>query len=156
MSSKDRSLSLKDKILHLDLIGATILIAAVCCLLLALQWGGITLAWNSSQVIGLFVGFGMLILVFILIQWRLEEKATIPLRFLRQRSIIMGACFSFFINGSNYIVSSFNFGADSTGPIILFRMDTSCLSISRLLKMSRPLSVVFDIFRSLFQRWEQS
>lgn len=104
LRNEDRSLSIKVKLLHMDLFGALILISAICCLLLALQWGGSTLPWKSSKVIGLLIGFGLLISLFALIEWRLEEKATIPLRFLKQRSLLMGASFGFLIYASNYIV----------------------------------------------------
>ena len=77
----------------------------MCCLLLALQWGGSKIPWGSSKIIGLFVGFGLLISLFVLVEWKLEEKATVPLRFLRQRSLLMSAFFAFLIYASNYIVS---------------------------------------------------
>lgn len=105
LKNEDRSLSIKVKLLHMDLFGALMLISAICCLLLALQWGGSNSPWNSSKIIGLFVGFGLLIILFILVEWRLEEKATVPLRFLKQRSLLMSASFGFLVYASNYIVS---------------------------------------------------
>lgn len=89
----------------MDALGALTLIAAVTCLLLALQWGGQTLPWNSSRVIGLFVGFGVLTIVFGLSQWRLGNKATIPLRILRQRSVIMGCFYIALLDMTAYTVS---------------------------------------------------
>ncbi|KAI1450516.1 major facilitator superfamily domain-containing protein [Annulohypoxylon stygium] len=41
---------------HLDLIGFALLAPAVVQLLLALEYGGNQFAWNSSQIIGLFIG----------------------------------------------------------------------------------------------------
>lgn len=102
--SKDRQLPLKAKLKHMDPLGATSLIAAVCCLLLALHWGGATLSWSSSRVIGLFVGFGLLIVAFGALQWKLGERATIPLRVLRQRSVLMGSLFLFFVNMTLFAV----------------------------------------------------
>ena len=102
----DRSLSIKVKLLHMDVAGAAIFISAICCLLLALQWGGTTRPWKSSTIIGLLVGFMLLIIIFIVLEWRQKEKATIPLRFLKQRSLLMGACFATLIYASNYLVGS--------------------------------------------------
>jgi len=99
-----RSLPLREKLQHMDFVGAGLLLAAVCCLLLALQWGGTKKPWGSSQIIGLFVGFGLLTVAFGFVQWRLGENATIPLRVLRQRSVLMGAWFLFFLQMSSYTV----------------------------------------------------
>ncbi|KAI0421705.1 hypothetical protein F5X98DRAFT_219950 [Xylaria grammica] len=41
---------------HLDLIGFFLLAPATLQLILALRFGGVNYPWNSSQVIGLFVG----------------------------------------------------------------------------------------------------
>ncbi|MCJ1376700.1 hypothetical protein MMC20_007945 [Loxospora ochrophaea] len=98
----NRRLPFKTKILHMDLLGAITLVAAICCLLLALQWGGTTLPWKSSKIIGLLIGFGILLIIFGALQWKFGEKATIPLRILRQRSILSGCCFTFLLNMSVY------------------------------------------------------
>lgn len=90
----------------MDFGGTIILIASVCCMLLALQWGGSKFSWKSSQVIGLFVGFGVLVTLFGYLQYRLGDRATIPRKILLQRSILMGCCYVFFLNMSNYTVGS--------------------------------------------------
>lgn len=56
------------RILQLDLLGAALVIPAIVCLLLALQWGGATYPWNSSRVIGLFVGAVILGILFVIVQ----------------------------------------------------------------------------------------
>ncbi|KAJ5131932.1 Efflux pump roqT [Penicillium atrosanguineum] len=63
-NNQDRKLSFSHIAQELDLIGASLLIPAIICLILALQWGGNAYAWGSSQIIVLFVGFGLLILLF--------------------------------------------------------------------------------------------
>ena len=100
---------LREKLKHMDITGAAILVASVCCLLLALQWGGTSQPWNSPRIIGLFVGFGLLITIFGTLQWWLKENATIPLRVLRQRTVLAGGVFSFFVNMSNYVVRNSHF-----------------------------------------------
>lgn len=88
----------------MDVTGATLFLAAICCLVLALQWGGLTLPWSSSTVIGLFVGAGLIILVFASVQWKRGDDALIPSRVLRQRSVLMGSLYLFFMGMVNYIV----------------------------------------------------
>ncbi|KAK5046733.1 hypothetical protein LTR84_007494 [Exophiala bonariae] len=92
------------RILELDLIGASILIPAIICLLLAVQWGGSTYPWNSSRIIGLFVGAGILLVLFGVSQWRLGEAATIPPRLLRQRTLMAACAFVFFFGAGIFIL----------------------------------------------------
>lgn len=88
-------MTLKEKILEIDILGAVLLICAIVCLLLALQWGGTTFPWNDSKVFGLFIGFGLIVSLFIYVQFKRGDKATIPPRiFLRQRTILVCAVFS--------------------------------------------------------------
>ena len=101
----ERRLLIKDKLKRMDPLGAILVIASVCCLLLALQWGGTTMPWRSKTVVGLLIGFGLLLITFGLVQWWNGEKATIPLRIMWQRSVFMGAWFHFFLEMSIYIVS---------------------------------------------------
>ncbi|KAK7751747.1 hypothetical protein SLS62_006232 [Diatrype stigma] len=57
VAGKSVPVSLKTKLLHLDPVGGAIAMGAIICFILALQDAGSTLPWNSSQVIGLLVGF---------------------------------------------------------------------------------------------------
>lgn len=92
------------RILELDLVGAAILIPGIICLLLAVQWGGSTYPWNSSRIIGLFVGAGLLLVLFGISQWRLGEAATIPPRLLRQRTLMAACAFVFFFGAGIFIL----------------------------------------------------
>lgn len=108
VENESRRLPVKTKLRHMDGLGAVTLISAVTCLLLALQWGGHTIPWSSSRIIGLFVGFGCLTIFFGLLQWKLGEKATIPLRILKQRSVLMGCFFIAFLDMTAYTVGLIN------------------------------------------------
>lgn len=88
-----------------DYIGITLTIAWVSCLILAMQFGSSSSKWRSSKVIGLFVGAGLLLIAFFLSQWYQGERSTVPLRVARQRSVLMGALYSFFLEISIYVVS---------------------------------------------------
>ena len=99
----ERRLPIMKKLQHLDPLGAALLIGSVCCLALALQWGGATLKWRSAKVIGLFVGFGLLGIAFFIFEWKAGERAMLPLRVFGQRSILLGCfyvCFFQMINDS--------------------------------------------------------
>ncbi|ESZ92470.1 hypothetical protein SBOR_7133 [Sclerotinia borealis F-4128] len=82
------SLTLKQRILKLDLLGASLLIPAIICLLLPLQWGGSTYPWNSGHIIGLFVTSGCLTLLFIYTQIRLGEAGTLPPYLFQNRNTV--------------------------------------------------------------------
>ncbi|CAN8098089.1 unnamed protein product [Discula destructiva] len=86
--------------LRLDLLGTATLIPAVICLLLALQWGGSTYPWNSSHIIGLFVGAALLGALFVAIQFWKGDEATLPLRFFRNRNVLFAMLFSFFFGAA--------------------------------------------------------
>jgi len=93
-------LSFVQRILKLDLIGASIIIPAIVCLLLALQWGGSTYPWSNSRIIGLFVGAGGLIVLFILSQIRAGERGTLPPRLFKNRNVVFAMAFAFFFGAA--------------------------------------------------------
>jgi MFS family permease len=93
-----------DRIKELDLIGASILIPAIVMLLLAVQWGGTTYAWNSSTVIGLFVGAGLMLIIFVASQIYFGEKATLPPRILKQRTVAAASTFVFFFGAGVFVL----------------------------------------------------
>lgn len=97
--------TLLQKAWDLDPVGALLIIAAVVCLLLALQWGGQSRSWGSSSVVGLLVGFVVILGVFFWTQWRLGDDATLPLWVFTRRSLLAGAAFSFFFSMPSYVVS---------------------------------------------------
>ncbi|KAF1953297.1 MFS transporter [Byssothecium circinans] len=87
-------MSVKDRIKEIDLLGALFLICAIVSLLLALQWGGQTYPWKNSKVWGTLLGFGLIISVFIGLQVRQKDRATIPVRVFKQRTILVSCVFT--------------------------------------------------------------
>lgn len=69
-------LTWKQRASQLDLIGTAFFMPAIVCLLLALQWGGSKYPWGNARIIVLFVLFGVLIGIFIFIQFKRGENAT--------------------------------------------------------------------------------
>ena len=54
-------------------------------------------------MITLFLVFGVLLIAFLLLQWRLGETATIPPRIMGQRMIWSASWFAFFISGAFFL-----------------------------------------------------
>ena len=95
VSEEAHRASYYEKLLQMDLIGAAFIMAAVVCLLLALQWGGVTKPWKSSGVIGTIVGFAVISLAFCAVEWWQGDRALILPRILKKRVIWSGSAFSF-------------------------------------------------------------
>ncbi|CAD0016253.1 unnamed protein product [Aureobasidium pullulans] len=92
------NMTFKEKIRQIDLLGAFLLICAIVCLLLALQWGGTTYPWSNSKVWGCLLGFGLIISIFIALQIKLGDRATLPPRILvKQRTVLSSAAYSTFL-----------------------------------------------------------
>ncbi|KAJ2992653.1 hypothetical protein NUW58_g2094 [Xylaria curta] len=91
------------RLMHFDPIGTLIFIPAIVSLLLALQWGGTTYPWNNGRIIGLFVVFGVLLLVFLYLQWHQQENATVPPRIFRNRTVMAGSFFAFSLGSAFFL-----------------------------------------------------
>lgn len=87
--------SWKEKLLQMDISGASIIFAAVICYLLALQWGGVTKQWSSSDVVGTLVGFGVLVIVFLVNEYFQGARALLLPVILKDSTIALGCAFSF-------------------------------------------------------------
>ncbi|KAL1836082.1 hypothetical protein VTJ49DRAFT_5605 [Mycothermus thermophilus] len=96
IDQKRDDLTVLQRILRLDLPGTAMIIPAVVCLLLALQWGGTEHPWNSSVIIGLFVGFGLMLIIFIGIQIWKGDHGTLPPRLFKNKDVVCAMLFAFF------------------------------------------------------------
>lgn len=80
---------------EMDLPGLTLIVGAVVCFTLAMQWGGISKAWSSGPVVGTLVGFIVMSILFVVIQWKSGERAMVVGRIFKRRTIAVGSAFSF-------------------------------------------------------------
>lgn len=96
--------SILARVLQLDLLGTAILIPCVVCLLLALQWGGAEYPWNDSRIIGLFVGFALMAILFTVIQLREGDKGTLPPRLFKNRNVLCAMLFAFFFGAAFFSI----------------------------------------------------
>lgn len=89
---------------RIDWLGAITLVGAVVCLIFALELGGKLYAWDSVQIMGLFGGFALLTVSFLIAESRAEEPI-ISFRMFKDRLYAtsnMVACLS----GAAFIVAS--------------------------------------------------
>ena len=93
-------LSTKDKVEKMDPIGTSCFLPGMVCLLLALQWGGTTYAWNNGRVIVLLVLAFVLLVTFIIVQVWKKDNATVPPRIFTQGSIGFGFLYTACVGGS--------------------------------------------------------
>ncbi|KAK6533759.1 hypothetical protein TWF694_002690 [Orbilia ellipsospora] len=96
------NLTIKERIQHINVLGAFFLICAITCLLIALQFGGFTYKWSDPRIYGCIIGFGVLISIFLYIQFRDKDHAIIPLRILRNRTVLASCGFLAFISMALY------------------------------------------------------
>lgn len=79
----------------MDVPGFLVIVRAVVCYLLAMQWGGVMKSWGSADVVGTLVGSILLLLLFLVVEWYQGEKALLLSSILRRRTIALGCAFSF-------------------------------------------------------------
>ena len=97
---RESGATIKERIKQLDPIGTIIFIPSMVCLILALQWGGVTYSWSSGRLIALLVVFAVTFVCWIGVQIWKKDDATVPPRIFCQRSIAAGFTFTFLLAGS--------------------------------------------------------
>lgn len=107
--------SFSSRFRQLDIYGTAIFLPAIVCLLLALQWGGIDYPWKSAKIIGLFVGFALMIIIFIAIQFWQGDRGTLPPRLFKDRNVVSAMAFGFFFGGGFFPLIYYL--CESTPPI---------------------------------------
>ncbi|CAG8918355.1 unnamed protein product [Penicillium salamii] len=95
--------SFKEQMKELDLIGSFFFLPAIISLLLALQWGGSKYPWNDGRIIALFVVFGVLLIAFVAVQCWAQDRATIPPRLIKNRSVWGSVWFSLALGSAFFI-----------------------------------------------------
>ncbi|KAJ5143534.1 uncharacterized protein N7515_002321 [Penicillium bovifimosum] len=95
----------KEQIKELDLIGSFFFLPAIISLLLALQWGGTRYAWSNGRIIGLFVVFGVLGLIFIGTQIWAGDRATVPPRLIKNRNVWGSAWYAAALGAAFFVLT---------------------------------------------------
>lgn len=103
-SREASTLSFRQKLDELDFLGTLVFLPSIVCLLIGLQWGATRYAWSSGRVIALLILAALFAASFVAIQIWKQDKATVPPRIFRQRSIAFGAWFSFWLGGGYFLL----------------------------------------------------
>ncbi|KAH8808033.1 major facilitator superfamily domain-containing protein [Xylogone sp. PMI_703] len=94
----------REKILQMDPIGTGIIIPAVVCFILALQWGGQSASWHSGKVVATLVVFGVLMVVFCINEYFQGEHAIVVPRLMKNRVVAVGMIYVFFLAGGFFLL----------------------------------------------------
>lgn len=95
--------TLREQILMLDLEGTFFFIPGIVCLLLALQWGGTKYPWNNGRIIALFIISGVLMICFLGIQYWKQDRATVPPRVFKTRTVWSCCFFAVCLGGAFFL-----------------------------------------------------
>ncbi|KAF9368541.1 hypothetical protein CPB97_004500 [Podila verticillata] len=87
--------SFKEKAKRIDVLGSLSLVAGLVLILLPLNWGGSTYAWNSPLVIGLFCAGFVVLFIFCMIEWKQAVEPIIPFRLFKSitNAAVFATCF---------------------------------------------------------------
>jgi MFS family permease len=90
---------LLEKIMQMDPLGIVLIMGATVTYILAVQYGGVAYAWNSSVVIGLLVGFAGMVVAWAALQYFQGERSMIPPRLISDRTNWVMCVFAFIFAG---------------------------------------------------------
>ncbi|KAJ4986520.1 major facilitator superfamily transporter [Stagonosporopsis vannaccii] len=163
-AQKRENLSLTQQIQRLDPVGVLFFVPCVVCLVLALQWGGTTYAWSSPTIIGLLVTFGVLLVVFAVVETLTPETAMAPTRVVLNRSVLGSLIFTFLNYGSVMAIAyylaiwfqvakglSATHAGINTIPMVLAMVVASVISakITQRIRYYIPAIIVCSILSSI-------
>ncbi|PNP50732.1 hypothetical protein THARTR1_08353 [Trichoderma harzianum] len=86
---------LVEKIRQMDPLGVILMMGATVTFILAVQYGGIAHPWNSSVVIGLLVGFALIIATWAFVQWFQGDYSMVPPRLFAKRTNLVMSLVAF-------------------------------------------------------------
>ncbi|ORX90854.1 MFS general substrate transporter [Basidiobolus meristosporus CBS 931.73] len=88
--------SFKEKIRRIDFLGTALLLACIITLLLPTEWGGGDYPWSSPRIISLYCVSGVLLVAFIVVEYRFAAEPIIPCRLFGMRNPLFSFIAQFF------------------------------------------------------------
>jgi len=110
---------------HIDVVGATVLTAAITAIVLGTTWGGTQYAWGSPIIVGLLVAAAILVPAFVVVEQRATEPL-LPLRLFRFRTFTLAS-------GIGLLLGVAMYGAISFLPLFLQTVNGASATDSGLL-----------------------
>ena len=89
-SEPEITVSFWEKIKRTNPLGTLLIIPSLTCFLMTLQWGGSTYGWADWRIILMLTLFVVLFTAFGYLQYRQGDDATVPIRIIKNRSILAG------------------------------------------------------------------
>ena len=99
--STPREARLREKLIHLDLTGATLISGSLSCFVLAMHWLAIYDS-KSVRVIFSFFGFVSLFVCFVLNEWMMGNKAMVQSRLFKNKMLLANLGYIFFLAGAYF------------------------------------------------------
>ncbi|KAG5983566.1 hypothetical protein E4U55_007808 [Claviceps digitariae] len=158
------SWTIKEKLVFAKIPDILILVAALVCLVLGLQWGGTVYAWTDGRVIALLVLFAVLMTSFMVAQVVLPKSRTVPTAIAKNRDIWFASVFAVCSAGAMFVAVTYlpiyfqvikNASAFSSGvmvmPLILGFLIMSIVSglITNIIGYYNPLMYLCTVLASI-------
>jgi EmrB/QacA subfamily drug resistance transporter len=120
---------------RIDWLGAALLVAGVCGILLGLSWGGKEYPWASGQIIGLFAAGAVLTVAFLFVEARATEPI-LPLRLFRRPTFTIA-------NLAGFVVGFAMFGSIIYVPLYLQIVKGATPTTSGLMLLPMMGGIIF-------------
>lgn len=103
--------SMAEKFKKIDFLGTFLLVSSIVSLLLGLSWGGTKYSWSSTVIILLFVGFAVIMAIYLFVEWKVAKEPITPFQIFRNKNVTFSCLISFFL-GITFI------GFTNTAPLL--------------------------------------
>lgn len=90
---------------RVDFLGATLLVLGLSSQLTALSLGGNQYPWSDIRVIVSFVVSAVILVVFVIVEWRTKALPVLPMSMLRDRAVISNMISNVLVGMSAFAVS---------------------------------------------------
>jgi len=97
--------SFMEKFRKIDFLGTFFLVCFSICLLIGLNWGGTNYPWTHPVIIGLLSGFGVFLVIFIIVECKYAKEPIIPPNLFHRGNVVISALGTFVVG---FIFITFN------------------------------------------------